>query len=105
MLQVPLSAIPSQTLSITLDGQPCTIVVQQRTTGVYFSLTFNGVPATVNVRCLNKARLMADRQYVGFVGDFMIWDQQGDTAPDYTGLGARYILIYLEAADLVGVGP
>lgn len=100
MMTVPLAAVASQQFGITLNGQACQITVYQKTTGLYFDLLFNGDPITNTVRCLNFARLLQDRQYLGFSGDFMFVDTQGDTDPTYTGLGARYQLIYLEAADL-----
>lgn len=103
MLQVPLAAVPSQQLSITLDGQNCTISVYQKTTGLYFDMQFNGVPFTNTVRCLNEARLCEDRQYLGFAGDFLFYDTQGSSDPDYTGLGSRYLLIYLQAADIAAI--
>lgn len=102
-LVVPLSNVPSQNLSITLNGQNCTIQVKQRSTGIYFYLSFNGTPVCINSRCLNLSRLLLDRGYFGFSGDFMFIDTQGFEDPDYTGLGARFILVYLEATDLVGV--
>lgn len=100
MLIVPLAAIPSQQFAITLDGQNCTISVYQKTTGVYFDLLVANVPITSTVRCLNAAQLCEDRQYLGFVGDFVMVDTQGLSDPEYTGLGTRYKLIYLEAADI-----
>lgn len=107
MQTVPLISVPFQQVNITLDGQPCQIDVQQKYTGLYLSLFLNGSPISTTVRCLNQATLITDRQYLGFVGDLMFWDTQGDTTPDYTGLGSegvgRYQLIYLEAADLAAL--
>lgn len=105
MQQVPLSAVPSQQFGITLGGQNCTLSIYQKTTGVYFDMLLNGQPFTSTVRCLNEARLCEDRQYLGFVGDFLFYDTQGDTDPTYTGFGpeGRYILVYLEAADLATI--
>ena len=97
---IPLSAVPSQSFGITLDGQNCNISVYQRTTGLYFDMTFNNAPFTTCVRCLNFARLCADRQYLGFAGDFMFIDLQGDEDPTYAGLADRFVFVYLEAADL-----
>jgi hypothetical protein len=103
MLQVPLAAVPSQSFGITLGGQNCTISVYQKTTGLYFDMQVAGAPFTNTVRCLNEARLCEDRQYLGFVGDFLFYDTQGDTDPQYLGLADRYVLIYLEAADLAAI--
>lgn len=106
MMVVPLEAIPSQQFAIGLNGQNCTISVYQKTTGLYFDLLLNSAPISVGVRCLNCARLLEDRQYAGFVGDFVFVDTQSPggvlegTDPTYAGLGSQYELWYLEAADL-----
>ncbi len=102
MKQVPLAAVPSQSFGITLGGQNCTLSVYQKTTGLYFDLTAGGVPVSTTVRCLNEARLCEDRQYL-FTGDFLFFDTQGDSDPDYTGLGSRFVLVFLEAADLAAI--
>jgi hypothetical protein len=113
MMNVPLSGVPSQTLQIVLDGQNCQISVYTKngydysdptfqTTASYicFDLTVNGVVITTTQNCLDGARLLLNRQYFGFVGDFMFIDTQGDEDPQYVGLGSRWLLLYLEADDL-----
>lgn len=106
MKVVPLQPVPSQQLTIGLNGQNCSINVYQKTTGVYFDLLLNNVAVATAVRCLNCARLLADRQYAGFVGDFIFVDVESvagvltGTDPTYTGLGSQYELWYLEASDL-----
>lgn len=114
MMNVPLSAVPSQTLQIVLDGQNCQISVYTKngydfsdptlsTAAPYicFDLTANGETITTTQNCLDGARLLLNRQYFGFVGDFVFIDTQGDEDPQYAGLGTRWLLLYLEAADLV----
>lgn len=91
---IPLAAVPSQSLSITINGQPCNINVYQKSTGLYLDLILNGVPITNTARCLLDAKLLADRQYLGFVGDLLFTDTQGASDPDYTGLGSRFFLVY-----------
>lgn len=106
MKVVPLQAVPSQQLTIGLNGQNCSINVYQKTTGLYLDLLLNNVPVSVGVRCLNCARLLEDRQYSGFVGDLMFVDTQSPTGvlegtdPTYTGLGSQYELWFLEEIDL-----
>jgi hypothetical protein len=101
MLQVPLAAVASQTLSIVLDGQAAQIAVYVKSTGLYFDLLKDGVPI-VNTRIVrNQTRILLDAQYLGFTGDFCFVDTQGTSDPSYDGLGSRYQLIYLEASDLV----
>jgi len=122
MLQIPLSAVPSQTLSIVLDGQSCQIAVYQKqpivdeygvAAGLFFDLLVGGVPIINTVRCLDRTRLLLDRQYLGVVGDFIFLDTTATEGgpptfngapPYYTGLGSQFVLLYLEAADLTLAG-
>jgi hypothetical protein len=121
MLQIPLSAVPSQTLNIVLDGQSCQIAVYQKqpitdeygvAAGLFFDLIVGGVPIINTARCLDRTPILQDRQYLGVVGEFMFFDTlatQGGpptfngSPPYYTGLNAQFLLLYLEAADLASV--
>ncbi len=122
MLQIPLSAIPSQTLSIVLDGQSCQIAVYQKqpivdeygvAAGLFFDLIVGGVPIINTARCLDRTPILQDRQYLGVVGEFMFLDTTATEGgpptfngapPYYTGLGTQFVLLYLEAADLAEIG-
>lgn len=101
MLTVPLAPVPSQTLSVGLDGQVCNISVYTENTGLFFDLALGSVTIRTGMVMLDGARILEDCQYTAFVGDFLCVDTQGETDPVYTGLGSRYQLVYLEAADLV----
>lgn len=106
MLIVPLQAVPSQTLGITLNNQSCQINVYQKSNGLYFDLIVNGAPdpKVCGVLCLN-ANLLVIYLYLGFIGDFAFVDTENLTTPsdpDYTGLGGRFALIYFEPSDLAG---
>lgn len=114
MKVVPLSAVPSQTLQIVLGGQNCSISVYIKTGAdladqtlqtpkqqTYMDLGYNGITVTTTALCLDQEQVLLDRQYLGFVGDFMFVDTQGNDDPVYTGFGTRWVLLYLEAADLV----
>lgn len=117
MQQVPLNPVPSQNLQVVLAGQNCAISVYTKTgydytdptlatpnTNLYFDLSYNGIDVTTTAICLNEKRLLVNRQYLGFVGDFMFIDTQGENDPQYTGLGSRYVLLYLEQSDLEAAG-
>lgn len=114
MLVVPLNPVPSQTLQIVLDGQNCNISVYMKTGAdltdqtlqtpkqqTYMDLSYNGITVTTTALCLDQEQILLDRQYLGFVGDFMFVDTEGNDDPVYTGLGSRWVLLYLEASDLV----
>lgn len=90
----------SQTLSITLAGQQCIIRLIQRESFMYMDLTVNGNPIMQGVPCLfgNK---MVGYSYLGFAGDFVFLDNEGQEDPSFEGLGGRFTLYYLEESDLV----
>jgi hypothetical protein len=98
---VPLTAVPSQSLTVLLNGQTCAINVYQKSTGLFFDLSVQGVtnPLTgtsqlvTAMLCLNGVGLVREA-YLGFIGQLVFVDTQGDTDPYYTGLGSRYILTY-----------
>lgn len=110
---VPLTDAPNQTLQIVLGGQNCAIAIDSMNGSdptdlllsteydwLAFTLVSNGIDITTNASCLNLKRLLINRQYLGFVGDFMFVDTQGALDPEWEGLGTRWVLLYLEAADL-----
>jgi len=103
MLVVPVQAIPWQVFNVSLDGQPCLISIRSRTTGLFLDLTMNNVQIVAGRLCLNSVRIVRD-QYLGFVGDLAFYDTQAvpgiETDPEYAGLGTRWVLMYLEAADV-----
>lgn len=121
MLQVPLNAVPSQTINIVLDGQNCQIALNQKqpfvdqygvAAGLFFDLLVGGVPIINSALCLDRTELLIDRQYLGVSGDFMFLDTLATeggpptfngSPPYYTGLGSQFVLLYLEAADLAAV--
>jgi hypothetical protein len=120
MLQVPISAVPAQTLNIVLDGQNASLSVYTEAVNAdwytfaqpnplnlpatnlvtFFDVSLNGMPIKTGIPCYNLCRLLADTQYTAFVGDFVFVDEQGTSDPIYTGFGGRFALIYLEAVDL-----
>jgi len=100
---VPINATPSQTLSISLANQSCTLNLYQRLSGFYMDVLVNDEPIIEGVICEDRNRIVRDL-YLGFVGDFAFIDTQGTSDPQYMGLGARWLLAYLEASDLGGEG-
>lgn len=96
---VPLLEASSQTLSITLGGQSCRINLRTRSTGLYCDLYVNDMLIIGGVACRNLTRIVIDG-YLGFVGDLMFSDTQGTDDPSSPGLGSRFLLFYVEAADL-----
>ncbi|TAL90900.1 MAG: hypothetical protein EPN62_00760 [Candidimonas sp.] len=99
MRTIPLQSIPSQTLDVQLSNQNCTINVYQKTTGLYLDLLINNAAVKTAILCRDRVKLIRD-EYLGFIGDLVFVDTQGLNDPDYTGLGVRFVLVYLESGDL-----
>lgn len=95
MILVPLSAVASQTLAITLNGQACKISLRANGGSLYFSLVVSSTTILTSKICRNKQRLLLGLEYRGFSGDFAFVDTQGDEQPWYTGLNDRWLLYYL----------
>ncbi len=90
---IPLTAVASQQLSASLGGQSCAIALYQKSTGLFFDLTVEGVPLVTAMLCMNGVGLV-QQPYLGFVGQLAFIDTQGSNDPDYTALGTRFVLTY-----------
>ena len=102
MLVVPLQTLTNQTLQVQLNGQACTLNIFQYAYGLFASIAVGATPIVNSVICENLVRLVRDT-YLGFVGDFVFVDTQGSDNPNYTELGTRWLLIYLDPADLAAL--
>src|SRR5258708_7156093 len=99
MMIIPLQPLPNQNLQVQLANQPCTIELYQTTYGLFCNLFIGSTQIIAGVICENLNRIVRSI-YLGFVGDLVFNDLQGNTDPNYLGLGIRYQLLYLEASDL-----
>lgn len=99
MLSVPLAATPNQTVNVVLNNQQCTIHVYQKFFGLFMDLSVNNVPLIQGVICQNQ-NFIVRSFYIGFLGDFMFFDTQGTSDPDYNGLAGRFLLVYLFPSEL-----
>jgi uncharacterized protein DUF6983 len=100
MQVVPLKALPSQTLQVTLGGQSCVLNIYQLAYGLFMDVYVGATLIIGGVICENLNRIVRSL-YLGFTGDFVFFDATGAGAdPIYTGLGDRFQLVYLEEADL-----
>jgi hypothetical protein len=99
MLIIPLQPVPSQTLTVSLAGQSCRVNTYQKGTGLFVDLYVNDALIIGGVIAENANRIVRDA-YLGFVGDLAFFDQQDERAdPNWTGLGSRWLLFYLEAGE------
>jgi hypothetical protein len=99
MQEVPVQPIPRQSLQIQLQDQPCTLTIYQYAYGLFVDVYVNGVLVVGGVIAQNLNRIVRYR-YFDFLGDFVFFDTQGSTDPVYTGLGSRYVLLYLGEDEL-----
>jgi hypothetical protein len=93
MIQIPLQAVPAQTLVINLNNQNVQIAVYQKPEGLFVDINLNGTDIVTAVLALNGVPLVC-REYMGFQGNIMFVDTQGTSDPTYAGLNTRYELIY-----------
>jgi hypothetical protein len=98
-LVIPLQAVPSQAVTVTLNNQACLIQVRQTSTGLFINLFVNDILIIGGVLCENL-NVIVRSVYLGFVGDLAFYDTQGTTDPVYTGLGGRYVLEYFTPSEL-----
>ena len=90
---IPLTATASQSFTILLGNQNCSMKVYQLSTGLYCNLIANNNSIFNTMICLNLVGL-AREAYLGFVGQLAFVDTKGTSDPTYDGLGARYQLVY-----------
>lgn len=100
---VPIRALPSQQVQVQLSGQAVTLNIFQQAYGLYVDVFVGATPIIQGVIAENLNRIVRSA-YLGLEGDFVFWDTQGDENPVYTGLGDRWQLAYIDAADLATVG-
>jgi hypothetical protein len=66
---------------------------------MFFDLSVNGTQVAYAVQCKNLVSLVPT-SYLGFSGHLVFFDTQGTSDPVYTGLGSRWVLLYLDSTDL-----
>jgi len=98
MKVIPLQAVPSQSVDTILGGQNCKVNIYQLSTGLFFDLYLNDLPIIVGRICRDRCKLVR-YAYLGFTGDLTFVDAQGLSDPEYSGIGTRYVLVYIEDGD------
>jgi hypothetical protein len=113
MVIVPLQAVPSQLVAVSLGGQNCKIAVAQKTAAMFVDLyvddaaIITGVIAETNNAIVRSA-------YLGFNGDIAFIDLSpavppGSTNypvdPYYQAIGTRFLLAYFPPSELTASVP
>ncbi len=100
---IPIQPVPNQNFITNLGGQAAQINIYAKSTGIFMDLLVSNSPIVSGVICQDRNRIVRNN-YLGFVGDLCFVDQQGTSDPLYTQLNSRFLLMYLEAADLAALG-
>lgn len=99
---IPIRAAASQQVQVQLGGQAVTINIFQQAYGLYVDVFVGGTAIIQGVIGENLNRIVRST-YLGFSGDLVFWDTQGEEDPVYTGLGARWQLAWIDPVDLATV--
>ena len=102
MLEVTLQPVPSQQTQVVLDNQLCAINVYVKNQCMFFDLQVNGTQIALAIQVKNFVTLVPTA-YLGFTGTLLFRDTEGSDDPKYFGLGSRWLLLYLDAADLEAI--
>lgn len=103
MQQIPLSAVPWQTLHIVLDGQYCTMSLHWKQERLYLNLWVNDSPVCQGAICQNRAGIVQSPSLY-FKGSLHFVDTEGDSPPHWARLNSRYFLVYLASDEDVPLG-
>jgi len=103
MVVIPIVDSVAQVLAVQLGSQTCTLNLYQKNTGFFCDLYVNDTLIVGGVICRNLNRIVRSL-YLGFSGDLLFNDTQGDDDPFSPGLGTRFVLFYLDPTDLGGLG-
>lgn len=95
--EIPLRAVPSQTVQVSLAGQPVTLYLRQLGGRQYISVSWAGEVLCDTVLMVNLSAIIR-AAYTGFIGDIAVNDTQGDEAPEYTGWSSRWQLLFNDEA-------
>lgn len=98
MQSIALQPVPSQQLQVVLGGQNCQIAVYLLGEHLFVDLNVNGANISNAVRARDVIPLVPTA-YLGFIGNLIFTDTQGTSDPTFDGLGSRYQLVYLTAAE------
>lgn len=91
--EIPLRPIPSQVVQVSLADQPVTLYLRELGGRQYLSASWSGVVLCESVQLVNRSAVIR-APYTGFIGDIAVYDTQGDEAPQFTGWGDRWRLIF-----------
>lgn len=104
ILNIPISAIPNQSLNVVLNNQNCTIDLLSRDEHVFFNLFLNNVNIIYG-RKLNLTKILPYLYLQDiFNGNLILVNNDGNTrqVPDYKLFGITQSLLYYDASSASG---
>ena len=91
--EIPIQAVPSQTVAAVLSAQNCQIAINAKSQGVFVTVSVDGVAVVSSVIARDGEPIIC-REYSGFVGNLAFVDTRGNSDPEFSGFGTRFVLIY-----------
>lgn len=102
MIEVPLTSIPNQEVSIELNEQDCTIQIRQLGKYTYLTLWHGSTLITENAICMPGVAIL--QGYIqNFEGNFVLVDSSdpnNQQLSDYRELGSRFLLLYVTPEEI-----
>lgn len=89
---------PSQVIKTILGDQQVQILLQQKRQGLLVDVNMNGIDIVTSALALNETPIVC-REYLGFPGNLIFVDLEGNSDPTFDGLGDRFNLVYLESDE------
>ncbi|MBO1325339.1 hypothetical protein K2X14_11630 [Acetobacter sp. TBRC 12305] len=96
---IPINAVAYQAIKVPLSGHSVQLDIQQRSTGLYMNITLDGTLIMAGVICQDRTWIVR-KAYFGMPGDLAFQDTQGTDDPVYSGLGSRFVLVYVEGQNV-----
>lgn len=93
IVEVPLSALPSQELSLVLGNQDVTVRVLTRGDYLYLDVLKEST-SVIQGQLIVTGKNLLPSGLSNFVGNFQMIDINGNSDPIYIGLGTQYRLLY-----------
>lgn len=90
---IPVQPVPNQQFQVELDDATAQITLTTTDYGMLADVVYNGVAVALSRLCLDRTDLNP-AAYQGMPQGLYFVDMQGTSAPVYTGLNTRYLLLY-----------
>lgn len=102
-MEIPLIAVPAQSLAVILDNQECVLHVYTRGERLYMDMEADGVTVFTGVLCCNRVNCKF-AGYLPFRGGLYFVDTLNEEHPSYEGLGSRWGLLFVSESEIVPEG-